>query len=81
MITDPKTTPSDTKARILWASLVGILAAYLQIHHWVNGSPLWALFVLSPFTPLFDKFFVGEKFVWTSSPEKEMRDAALTSKK
>jgi Na+-transporting NADH:ubiquinone oxidoreductase subunit NqrB len=71
MITDPKTTPSSMKARIIWASLIGVLAAYLQIHHWVNGSALWALFIMSPFTPVFDRIFGGELFQWT---RKEKRD-------
>ncbi|TAH41783.1 MAG: DUF2330 domain-containing protein [Bacteroidetes bacterium] len=64
MITDPKSTPSAFPARIIWASLIGFLAAYLQIHQWVNGSPLWALFFLSPLTPFFDKYFVAAKFEW-----------------
>ncbi len=64
MITDPKTTPSAFPARVIWASLIGLLAAYLQIHHWVNGAPLWALFILSPFTPLLDRYFGGSVFHW-----------------
>jgi len=67
MITDPRSTPSTFKARVLWASMVGVLAAFLQIHYWVNGSALWALFILSPLTPLFDTLFRGEKFQWSKS--------------
>ncbi len=76
MITDPKSTPSAFAARMIWASLIGILAAYLQIHHWVNGSPLWALFFLSPLTPLFDKYFGGARFQWNGHSSARLHSMA-----
>lgn len=65
MITDPASTPTQKTVRIIWALAVGLLAFYLQAYKWVNGSPIWALFMLSPLTPLLDYFFKGEKFQWT----------------
>ena len=64
MITDPASTPKHKTVRIIWALAVGLLAFYLQAYQWVNGSPLWALFLLSPLTPLLDYLFKGEKVQW-----------------
>jgi Na+-transporting NADH:ubiquinone oxidoreductase subunit NqrB len=64
MITDPASTPSHNKARIVWAMAVGALAFYLQAYLWVTASPIWALFFLSPLTPAIDYFFKAEKFAW-----------------
>lgn len=64
MITDPASTPGHKTVRIVWAFAVGLLAFYLQAYQWVNGSPLWALFILSPLTPLLDYIFKGEKWTW-----------------
>jgi len=52
MITDPASTPIRKEMRILWSILVGLLAFYLQAFHWVNGAPIWALFMLSPLIPI-----------------------------
>lgn len=68
MITDPVSTPTHKTVRIIWALAVGLLAFYLQAYKWVNGSPIWALFMLSPLTPLLDYLFKGEKFQWTKAP-------------
>lgn len=64
MITDPVSTPSSSKARIIWAFLVGVLAFFLSNKLYIHGAPVWALFFLSPLTPLFDKLFKQEKFKW-----------------
>jgi Na+-transporting NADH:ubiquinone oxidoreductase subunit NqrB len=65
MITDPVSTPSHPLARIVWATLVGLLAFFLANYEFVNGAPLWALFFLSPLTILLDKIFVHSKFSWS----------------
>ena len=52
MITDPVSTPSHPIARIGWAAAVGVLAFVMQSWYFINGAPLWALFILSPFTIL-----------------------------
>jgi hypothetical protein len=64
MITDPVSTPSHKTARIIWASLNAMAAFYLANYEFVNGAPLWVLFVLSPLTFLLDKLFVHQKFSW-----------------
>lgn len=64
MITDPVSTPSHKIARIVWATLLALLAFYLAAYQFVDGAPLWALFILSPFTVLFNKLFPHTKFSW-----------------
>lgn len=64
MITDPVSTPAHKTVRILWAFAVGLLAFYLQAYQWINGAPLWALFILSPLTPLLDRLFKGAPYRW-----------------
>jgi Na+-transporting NADH:ubiquinone oxidoreductase subunit NqrB len=64
MITDPASTPAHKTVRIIWAFSVGLLAFYLQAYKWVNAAPLWALFIMSPLTPLLDYLFKGEKWSW-----------------
>lgn len=69
MITDPVTTPSTPRARIGWSMLVGALAFMLGWKYFVNASPVWALFFLSPLTPLIDRLWKGERFSWIQRPQ------------
>lgn len=64
MITDPVTSPNHKIGRIIWASAVGILAFIMTAWFEVYTAPLWALFIISPFTPLIDKLFKAKKFTW-----------------
>ena len=77
MVTDPASTPTHKTVRIIWALAVGLLAFYLQAYKWVNGSPIWALFLLSPPTPLLDYLFKGEKFQWTKSDQSSTQLAPI----
>ncbi len=65
MITDPVTTPNHARARIAWAVMVGLLTFCLNHIFILNsGAPIWALFIISPLTLVFDKFFTAQKFSW-----------------
>jgi Na+-transporting NADH:ubiquinone oxidoreductase subunit NqrB len=64
MITDPMSTPSARPARIIWSLMVGALTWYISTKLFVHTAPLWALFLLSPLTPVFDRIFKKEKFQW-----------------
>ncbi len=65
MITDPVTTPNHAKARIAWAVMVGLLTFVLNHIFILNsGAPIWALFIISPLTLVFDRFFNAQKFSW-----------------
>ena len=64
MITDPKSTPNSSTARIIWASIIAIISFCLTSWFYVYSAPLWALFILSPFTIILDKWFMAKKFNW-----------------
>jgi Na+-transporting NADH:ubiquinone oxidoreductase subunit NqrB len=64
MITDPVTTPAAPRACIGWSMLVAVLAFVLGWKYFVNAAPVWALFFLSPLTPLIDRLWKGERFSW-----------------
>lgn len=65
MITDPKTTPNHTAARIIWSMLVAAIAFYLATFKWVNGAPVYVLVCLQPLVPLLDYLMKAKKFEWS----------------
>lgn len=71
MITDPVSTPKNKTVRIAWAFCIGLISFYLQAYEWINGAPIWALFFLSPLTPVLDHFFKGEKHQWVATPSPQ----------
>jgi Na+-transporting NADH:ubiquinone oxidoreductase subunit NqrB len=70
MITDPATTPNHKWARYIWSASVAVVSFILQNKLQVHTAPLWALFFVSPFTFLFDKIFVAQKFEWIKISNK-----------
>ena len=64
MITDPKSSPNSREARMIWASIIAIISFLLTSWFYVYSAPLYALFILSPFTLLFDKWFTAKRFNW-----------------
>lgn len=66
MITDPVTTPNHRISRLVWAMMVAVCTYLLGNWYQVHTAPLWALFFISPFTPLFDKLIAGKKFEWVA---------------
>ncbi len=71
MITDPKSTPNHSLARLIWAASVAALTFYLQSFVQVYTAPIWALFLLSPFTLIFDYMFTAPKFDWLAGQVKK----------
>ena len=67
MITDPKTTPNHTFARIAWSMTVAAVAFYLATFKFINGAPIWVLILAQPLVPVLDKFFKARAFQWKSS--------------
>jgi Na+-transporting NADH:ubiquinone oxidoreductase subunit NqrB len=55
MISDPASTPNTLLKRLTWSLTIGLFAAYLQAFWWITAAPLWALFFLSPLTPVLDR--------------------------
>jgi len=67
MITDPRTTPDRSIARIAWAILVAAIAFYLATFKFINGAPIWVLVFAQPLVPLLDWLLPAKKFQWGSS--------------
>ena len=64
MISDPKTTPDSREGRILFGLLVAFGAAFVQFRLFRANGPIWALFALSPLTPLIDRLVPGRRYGW-----------------
>ncbi len=79
MISDPRTTPNAQVARLLFGAIVALLGIFLQIGHGVTSGLIVSLAVLSPFTPLLDRLFAGEKFEWLHKPELQTRSQSQPS--
>lgn len=64
MITDPKTIPNHTIARVLWCMLIAVVAFYLTTFKFMNGAPILVLVLAQPLVPLIDKLFKAKPFEW-----------------
>lgn len=70
MITDPMTTPKTQGARIGWSIAIAVLAFALGWKWWVNAAPIWALLLVSAFTPVLDRIWKGEGFQWLKRSDR-----------
>lgn len=68
MISDPKTSPDHTIARIIWAVMVAVIAFYLSAFKFINGAPIWVLVCTQPLVPLFNHYFKSKSFEWKTIP-------------
>jgi Na+-transporting NADH:ubiquinone oxidoreductase subunit NqrB len=64
MITDPRSTADHRAGRIAFAVAVAGVAVLLQIKFQLVGAPLFALALLSPVTPVIDRFLPARRFEW-----------------
>ncbi len=64
MISDPKTTPSSSPARVLYAIVVaaGAMAVHFVLYR-PNGL-IWSLVCSAPLVPLFNRLFPDRHYVW-----------------
>jgi Na+-transporting NADH:ubiquinone oxidoreductase subunit NqrB len=67
MISDPRTSPNHSTARILWAMLIAFASFYLSAFKWMYNTPVWVLVAAAPLVPVFDKIFKAEIFQWDHS--------------
>lgn len=68
MITDPKTTPDHSAARIGYAAAVAAIAFALQYQAYMPVGVMYALFVAAPFVPLIDRATAhlgAPRFTWS----------------
>jgi Na+-transporting NADH:ubiquinone oxidoreductase subunit NqrB len=67
MITDPRSTPQNRYARIIWSIFIVISTYFLTYKLQIYTAPLWALFYCSFLTPLFNYLLPGENFEWNQT--------------
>lgn len=64
MISDPRATPDAPTARIGFGVAVAVLAYVLRFHFYSPNALLYALFLLSPLTPILDSLWSTRRFEW-----------------
>ena len=66
MITDPRSTPDDRAGRLLFASIVAVLAVELQYRWQIRTGLFYALAIASPLVPIIDRLRPAARFRWTA---------------
>lgn len=66
MVTDPRSIPNARPARLIWAVAIAALTFILRNQFYGTTAVFWALFVLAPFTILFDRLWTAPRFEWRS---------------
>ena len=64
MISDPKTSPDNPGARIVWSIGIAAVAFFLAAFRWQYNTSIWVLVAAAPLVPLLDKIFKAKSFVW-----------------
>ncbi len=70
MITDPRAIPDRGRSRVVWAIAVAGLTFILRNRFFVQTSPFWALFLLSPLTLVLDRVWQGDRFLWRPKADR-----------
>jgi len=66
MISDPRTTPDARAARLAFAALVALGAAWVQFRLFRTNGVLWSLFFASLLVPVLDRMVPGPRHAWPS---------------
>jgi len=64
MISDPRTAPDHSLARVLWAVLIAAVSFYLSAFKWMNSTPVWVLVIAAPLVPVLDRVFSSKAYQW-----------------
>jgi len=64
MISDPKTTPNASVARIMYGALVACVAYTIQFVFYEPNGPIIALILSAPLVPLLDLSMRGRIYRW-----------------
>ena len=67
MISDPKTAPDTAIGRILFATLVAVIAYIIQFVFYQPHGPIFALILSAPLVPLIDRLSKGQRYRWRPS--------------
>jgi enediyne biosynthesis protein E5 len=79
MISDPMTIPNHPRGRLVHAALVAALAFFWQYGLYRTNGLLWALFLMSPVVPIWDRLWPAPKFAWHSPDTKGVEHEARTT--
>jgi Na+-transporting NADH:ubiquinone oxidoreductase subunit NqrB len=64
MISDPRTTPSSGKGRLVMAFFVALIAFVIHFKFFRYNGPLWGLVIGSCLVPFLDRIFPAVQFQW-----------------
>ena len=64
MISDPKTSPDAPLGRIVYGTLVAIVAYAIQFVLYEPNGPILALIICAPVVPLIDLMLGGRSYRW-----------------
>ena len=64
MITDPRSTPDHLAGRMVFATIVAMLAYHLQFDLQIRTGLFWALACAAPLTPLIDRLLQAPRYRW-----------------
>jgi Na+-transporting NADH:ubiquinone oxidoreductase subunit NqrB len=64
MISDPKTSPDAPLGRIVYGSLVAVVAYAIQFVFYEPNGPILALIICAPVVPLIDVLLGGRSYRW-----------------
>ena len=79
MISDPMTTPVNTRARIAYAFLVALCALIWQFVFFKPNGLIVSLFVLSPLVVWLNRLVPGQAYKWKTASIIENQPAAKPS--
>lgn len=71
MLSDPKTTPSHSVARVLFGFLVAFVAAFIQFKLFLPNAFLYALVVMSPLVLVLNYLLPNTTFEWNKNKDTE----------
>ncbi|WP_017711270.1 RnfABCDGE type electron transport complex subunit D [Prochlorothrix hollandica] len=69
MVTDPRAIPNHPRSRVIWAMAIAALTFYLRNYCFMSTAVFWALFLLSPLTPVLDGIWRNDRFSWQQTPD------------
>ena len=65
MLTDPRSTPDSRTGRLVFGAIVALVAHMLLFRWQVREGIFYALIMVSCATPLLDRLWPGQRFVWS----------------
>ncbi|MEO0400169.1 MAG: RnfABCDGE type electron transport complex subunit D [Pseudomonadota bacterium] len=80
MLSDPKTTPDGSRARIVFAGLIAVLSHWLIFHQFVSDGMFYALFAACALRPIFDAVATAPRYAWPQQRRRALsRDGPPTA--